>query len=101
MSPESPVPPVARVTATLVRVTGRVQGVGFRWWVQVEAERRGLRGWVQNDPDGAVSALLIGAEAQVAAMLDALRGGPPGARVAAVETSPAADDHSPDFRIAR
>jgi acylphosphatase len=65
----------------LARATGRVQGVGYRAWVQDEARRRGLRGWVRNEPDGSVAALLVGPEAAVGAMLNALRVGP---RLAAV-----------------
>lgn len=88
-------------TASLVRVTGRVQGVGFRWWAAGEAERLGLRGWVRNDRDGAVRALLIGPEAAVDAMLAALREGPRHARVDDVRSTPAGDDGSTAFRIAR
>ena len=50
-----------------VRVTikGRVQGVGFRYWICGEARRLGLRGWVRNRPDGAVEALFAGPGARV------------------------------------
>ncbi len=71
--------------AVAVRVTGRVQGVWYRGWAQGEARRLGLRGWVGNQPDGSVAAVLAGPEAAVAAMLEAMRRGPPEARVAGVE----------------
>lgn len=88
--------------ARLVRVTGRVQGVGFRAWTAAEAGRLGLRGWVRNDPDGGVTALVAGPAAAVAAMTEALRRGPPGAVVASLVWQPA--DPGPDladFRIPR
>ena len=61
-----------QTTAMIVNVTGRVQGVGFRAWTKSEAEARGLSGWVRNEPDGSVSALIEGPGAQVATMLKAL-----------------------------
>ncbi|MEX0404526.1 acylphosphatase [Aquibium sp. LZ166] len=64
-----------------VRVTGRVQGVSFRWWTRREALGLGLTGWVRNEEDGSVRALLHGAQDVVHQMLDRLRHGPPGARV--------------------
>lgn len=65
----------------IVRVTGRVQGVGFRAWTREAAEARGLSGWVRNEPDGAVRALLHGPAAAVAGMIEALQDGPAFARV--------------------
>ena len=88
--------------ATLVRVTGRVQGVGFRYWTRDEARRLGLRGWVRNERDGSVAALLAGPEAAVAAMLELLWRGPEGAAVSGVVPEPASSDGTPrDFSIAR
>ena len=71
----------------IVRLTisGRVQGVGFRYFVEREAERRKLEGWVRNRRDGAVEALIAGAPEAVAAMAEACRRGPPGAAVDAVD----------------
>jgi acylphosphatase len=60
-----------------VTITGLVQGVGFRLFVEREAERRGLAGWVRNRRDGSVEAVFSGDEAKVAAMVDACRRGPP------------------------
>lgn len=64
-----------------VTFRGRVQGVGYRQWCAFEAERRGLKGWVRNRANGAVEAVLAGPPDAVAAMLEACRAGPPGARV--------------------
>jgi acylphosphatase len=87
-------------SAVRVRVTGRVQGVCYRAWARDEAERLGLAGWVRNEPDGSVAALLIGPPPEVARMLDAMRRGPPAARVTDLTTEPAADLRPPaDFRI--
>ena len=64
-----------------LRITGRVQGVGFRAFVADEAERRGLSGWVRNRADGGVEALLAGDEKIVDEMVEICRRGPHGARV--------------------
>ena len=62
--------------AVRVRVTGRVQGVGYRAWAADAARALGLQGWVRNDPDGAVTALLAGPRDAVDAMLEAMLRGP-------------------------
>lgn len=86
----------------MVRIRGRVQGVGFRYWTQDEAERLGLAGWVRNEPGGSVKALLSGADAAVAEMLERLREGPRGAVVSEVEMlPPGVQDVPADFRILR
>jgi acylphosphatase len=64
-----------------VIIRGRVQGVGYRVWTEVAALERGIEGWVRNRRDGSVEALFIGDEQAVAAMIDACRQGPPGARI--------------------
>ncbi len=64
---------------------GRVQGVGYRAFVEHEALRLGLEGWVRNRRDGTVEAVLSGADDVVAVMIDACRRGPPAARVEAVD----------------
>jgi acylphosphatase len=71
----------AQLKASQVRITGRVQGVGFRDWTAREARLLGLSGWVRNEPDGSVAALLVGPDDAVAAMLERLWKGP---RLAAV-----------------
>ena len=79
-------------TAVKVRISGHVQGVWFRAWTQREAARRGLAGWVRNEDDGAVAALICGPEAAVSEMLDLLWRGPPAARVDSVVAEPADTD---------
>jgi acylphosphatase len=75
--------------AIKVHVTGRVQGVSFRLWMRDEAERLGIHGWVRNDPDGSVAALVSGPDGAVAIMLERLWQGPAGAVVADVRAEPA------------
>ena len=62
-------------------ITGRVQGVGFRWFVQREAAELGLRGWVKNTDAGAVELVAAGSEAKLAELEEALREGSRGSRV--------------------
>ena len=83
------------------RITGRVQGVAFRAWVQAEAQRRGLAGWVRNEVDGAVTALIEGPPDAVPEMLDALHQGPDRARVERVETVPTEPEGLQGFAIRR
>jgi acylphosphatase len=70
-------------------VRGRVQGVGFRWFVENEARQLGLAGWVRNNIDGSVEVLAIGNEQQLAALHSKLRQGPRAARVDEVQVLPA------------
>jgi acylphosphatase len=74
-------------TQSIVRVSirGRVQGVGFRAWVEYTALMRGLEGWVRNRRDGSVEAVFAGQPLVVAAMIEECRHGPRGARVDAVD----------------
>jgi len=81
-----------------LRITGRVQGVGYRAWAMQVATRLGLRGWVRNRSDGSVEALVIGEDDAVARMVEACREGPFGARVSDVAISDAEDDGSAGFR---
>lgn len=68
------------------RVTGRVQGVGFRWWVRRHADALGLVGWVMNgDDERSVEVVAEGAEPGLIELERLLRAGPSGARVEAVE----------------
>jgi len=83
--------------AARLRITGRVQGVGYRAWATVTATRLGLRGWVRNRSDGGVEALVIGEDDAVAAIIEACQDGPFAARVADVMVSDAEDDGSRGF----
>jgi len=62
-------------------ISGRVQGVGFRWFVHDAATREGVAGWVTNLLDGRVEAFVEGDQDAVTRVERALRSGPPGARV--------------------
>ena len=62
-------------------VRGRVQGVGFRWFVEAEAHKLQIAGWVRNTADGAVELLAIGTAAQLKALQGKLWQGPRAARV--------------------
>lgn len=84
-------------TAIRLRIEGRVQGVGYRAWLEGEALARGLRGWVRNRRDGSVEALLIGPDDAVEAAIAACAHGPRLAAVTGIERYPDLDDGRPDF----
>jgi len=65
-------------------VRGRVQGVGFRWFVHREAAEIGLRGWVRNTTDGQVEIVAAGTPEQLAELKIAIKKGSRGSRVDAV-----------------
>ena len=65
----------------VARVSGRVQGVGFRWWTRSRALELGLVGSARNLPDGRVAVVAEGPRAECTALLDALRGGAAPGRV--------------------
>ncbi|ERR1700744_6042385 len=71
-----------------VVIRGRVQGVGYRAWVEQQATARDLEGWVRNRGDGSVEALFAGPADVVADMIAQCRRGPSLARVDAVEETP-------------
>ena len=75
-----------------VTIRGRVQGVGFRYWIEHEAITRDLEGWVRNRRDGSVEAVFSGPSEIVADMIALSRRGPVSARVDAVTEEPAASD---------
>ncbi len=84
-------PALAAVRAT---VTGRVQGVGFRYTTVTEAQRRGLTGWVRNLTDGRVEVLAQGSRAAVDDLVVWLAVGPRHASVLRVEVTPVEPDRS-------
>jgi acylphosphatase len=75
-----------------VTIRGRVQGVGYRYFVEHEARSRDLEGWVRNRRDGSVEALFSGSVEAVAAMIAACRRGPSSARVEALRDEAANPD---------
>lgn len=78
-------------------IKGRVQGVGFRFWVQTTAQRLNLTGWVKNEPDGSVSAVFEGTAGNIEAMLGACRMGPVSAQVSEVQRLSMVDDEAGKF----
>jgi acylphosphatase len=76
-----------------VRVSGRVQGVGYREGLRSQALAHGVAGWVRNRRDGSVEAVLQGEAAAVEAVLAWARRGPPAARVAEVQAAQAEGEH--------
>jgi acylphosphatase len=71
----------AMIVAKRFFVSGRVQGVGFRYFVQDHAAVEGVHGYVRNLPDGRVEAFIEGDEDSVVRVERALRRGPPGAQI--------------------
>lgn len=82
-----------------LRILGKVQGVSYRVWTRGEAMRLGLTGWVRNERDGSVAALIAGDEAAVSAMIDRLWQGPRGALVSGVEADEVSGDAPASFKI--
>jgi acylphosphatase len=87
----------AAIETVRLRITGQVQGVGYRLWMNRTAASLGLRGWVRNRTDGSVEALVTGAPEAVAALIEASRKGPIGAQVRDVTVTPDKDDGSLGF----
>jgi acylphosphatase len=94
------VPDTAARVRLEVTVSGRVQGVGFRYFAARLASRLGLDGWVANERDGTVRCVAEGARADLETFLAEIRQGPPAAVVAAVGTTwgPARGE-GPGFRV--
>jgi acylphosphatase len=81
-------------------VRGRVQGVGFRWFVEREAHILGVAGWVRNNSDSSVEVLAQGTRDQLSGLRSRLQQGPRAARVDNVEESEAkAVEGLTSFRI--
>lgn len=91
-------PSTSDVTKAL-KIHGRVQGVGFRWWTRRQAQALGLRGTVRNCPDGTVEVVVAGTAQSVGEMRDRLQAGPGPADVIRVEETTPPDALPPDFRI--
>lgn len=75
-----------------LRVRGRVQGVGFRWFIRVHARRLRLAGWVANNPDGSVELAASGDQDKLDELRRVVKQGPEGATVMNLdELAPVAD----------
>lgn len=81
------------------RITGRVQGVGFRFFVERVAGELGVKGWVRNCRDGAVEVHAECTAARMERLRAALQQGPPAGRVEQVSEQPAAALRCRAFRI--
>lgn len=90
-----------RVDASRVAfvLAGRVQGVGFRWWARRSALRLGVQGTVRNRADGSVEVHAAGPPDALEVFVDAIRVGPPGARVDIMRPIPPTSDLPADFRV--
>ncbi len=82
-------------------VSGRVQGVGFRFFAERAAREAGVKGWVRNRPDGTVETMVEGEQAAVDGYLDRLRKGPLGSRVAGVTIEDVSPGSFHSFDITR
>jgi acylphosphatase len=82
------------IVARRYLISGRVQGVGFRYFTEATARREGILGWVRNTPDGRVEVAAEGDAEALERFERSLRHGPPGARVERVDV----DDTSPTGR---
>lgn len=80
-------------------VSGRVQGVGFRFFARRAAESAGVAGWARNLPDGRVETVVEGEDSAVERYLEKIRRGPMGGRVDAVEVEERAPEAMKGFRI--
>ena len=81
-------------TAKRLLITGRVQGVGFRFYLQRKARELGLAGWVRNCRDGSVEAVIQGSAEAVDTMIAWARRGPASAVVAGVQVTDATGDYA-------
>jgi len=75
-------------------ISGRVQGVGFRFYMEHKAHQHGVNGWVRNRRDGSVEVIIQGTAEAVDAMIGAARRGPRGAVVAGVQVSEDSGDYA-------
>jgi acylphosphatase len=82
-----------------VRIEGRVQGVGFRYWTEATATRLGLSGWVRNRRDGGVEAVFSGPADAVAEILELCRQGPPSSRVDRIDIAEEDDPPPAGFDV--
>ena len=88
----------SQLTAKRFIVRGRVQGVGFRWFVEREAKQLGLGGWVRNNEDSTVECVAAGPEEKVATLRSRLEQGPRASRVDRVDEA-AADQSAESYKV--
>ena len=91
--------PAGHVRTVRVRISGRVQGVGYRYWTERVAGEIGLSGWVRNRRDGTVEAVFSGPPEAVAEMLERCRDGPPSAQVTSADVRDGELEPAPGFEM--
>ena len=89
------------MTARRAVVSGRVQGVGFRFFAERAAKKAGVHGWVRNLDDGRVETVVEGSDDAVERYLEELRRGPHGSRVTDVAVEDGPSDNFDSFEITR
>ena len=77
----------------LIIIAGKVQGVGFRYWLYKEAKQRNIDGWVKNKISGEVEALLIGNEVKIDNLIKLCKKGPPSSKVTKIEVQNFQKEH--------
>lgn len=87
------------MVARSIRVHGRVQGVGFRWWTRAQAERLGISGTVENAPDGTVLIRAEGSAEALERLQAAVESGPSAAEVVRIEIDEWGGGGERGFRI--
>jgi len=90
-APTAP-PPLPFIETYSIRISGRVQGVGYRAAAVRQAHLIGVKGWIRNVDDGTVEGIIQGGADHIDLMLEWLRGGPPGARVISVDSQRESND---------
>ena len=74
-------------------ITGRVQGVGFRYWLYKAAVQKNINGWVKNKISGEVEALLIGHDVEIDNLIKLCKKGPPSSKVTKIEVKNYQKEH--------
>lgn len=92
---------MAKHSCYRLKISGKVQGVWYRKSTQVQAQALGLTGWVQNEPDGSVTCVVEGPEADVEALVKWCHQGPPNAKVSRVNKEFAAPTGATSFEVRR
>ena len=85
--------PVNELIARRLVVRGRVQGVGYRNYLEYKAGQLGVKGWVRNRRDGSVEAIVQGSLAAIAEIIECAKRGPRAAEVSTVEISNSEDEY--------
>jgi acylphosphatase len=88
-----------RVKHLSVGVSGRVQGVSFRWFTQTKAQELGITGWVKNETDGSVKIEAEGSKEALEQFITLIKEGPPAALVTKVDVREGVVKGYPQFRV--